>query len=416
MRVLFTIPPGLGHFHPMAALAQALLRSGHEVRFACPQSFCPTVEAAGFICTPAGLDFREMMARDLPPDVDPRQLMIERLRTATSRVADTNPAAPSPHLQFIGKFMTTLITAASEKTVPDLLALATTWKPDVIVRSPLSFDGYLAAEVLAIPHVTAGFTLPQTAEQLQHLIGDTLQATRRKYGLAPDADLTGLNRYLYLSFAPPSFQPMTPQIPTLHYIRPVAEDALGAERLPAWIAKLPPRPTVCVTLGTVFNQARMVFELVLSGLRDQPYTLILTIGRENDPADLGPQPENVHIERYIPLSLLLPHCEVVVAHGGFNTTMAALRYGVPLLVLPISADQPINAQRCAEVGVGLTLNPFTMQPEDVRRAVQALIEQPDYRTRAEDLQREIAALPGPDAVVPLLRRVATEKQPVIGGT
>ena len=54
MRVLFTTLPGAGPFHPLVPLAQTLQAAGHEVAFACSRSYCPTVEATGLRCFPAG--------------------------------------------------------------------------------------------------------------------------------------------------------------------------------------------------------------------------------------------------------------------------------------------------------------------------------------------------------------------------
>jgi UDP:flavonoid glycosyltransferase YjiC (YdhE family) len=50
--------------------------------------------------------------------------------------------------------------------------------------------------------------------------------------------------------------------------------------------------------------------------------LLLTVGRNQDPAAFGPQPGHVRIERYVPQSLVFPSCDLVVTHGGDDTVMA----------------------------------------------------------------------------------------------
>ena len=60
-----------------------------------------------------------------------------------------------------------------------------------------------------------------------------------------------------------------------------------------------------MTLGTVFNTRRDLFATVIMALRDEPVNLIVTVGRDQDPAQFGPQPDSVHVERYIPHSELL---------------------------------------------------------------------------------------------------------------
>ena len=79
-------------------------------------------------------------------------------------------------------------------------------------------------------------------------------------------------------------------------------DRSGNELLPDWALHLPDRPTVYTTLGTIVNHVPGVFAAILEGFRDEPINLILTIGRNQDPADFGPQPPNMHIERYVRFS------------------------------------------------------------------------------------------------------------------
>ena len=166
-------------------------------------------------------------------------------------------------------------------------------------------------------------------------------------------------------------------------------------------------------LGTYFGRTPGVFAAILAGLRDEPLNLILTIGRDLDPAAFGPQPASVHIERYIPQSLLLPSCAAVVSHCGSGTLYAALDHGLPLVNIPIAADQPENAARCAELGVGVTVGPDERTPEAIRAAVREVLAAPAYRRNAERVRDEMAALPGPEHAVVLLERLATEGRPIV---
>lgn len=73
---------------------------------------------------------------------------------------------------------------------------------------------------------------------------------------------------------------------------------------------------------------------LIEAVRDQDIALIVTVGRHNDPASLGPQPDNVLVHQYIPQGVLLPRCDAVITRGGAGTTLGALAFGVPLLLLP----------------------------------------------------------------------------------
>jgi MGT family glycosyltransferase len=133
--------------------------------------------------------------------------------------------------------------------------------------------------------------------------------------------------------------------------------------------------------------------------------IVVTVGRELDPQVLGPQPSNVHVRSYIPQSLLLARCQLAVSHAGSGSVVGALAHGVPMVLLPIGADQPFNAARCDELHVGRVLNPVDATPEDVRLAALAVLTDATHRQSAMRLKAEIAALPDPQYGVRLLERL-----------
>jgi UDP:flavonoid glycosyltransferase YjiC (YdhE family) len=83
-----------------------------------------------------------------------------------------------------------------------------------------------------------------------------------------------------------------------------------------------------------------------------------------------------------------------------------------LVVIPIGADQPLNAERCVNLGVAQVLDAVEATPESVRAAVSTVLDAPGYRRNAERLRDEISARPEPAHVVGLLERLAEEKQPL----
>jgi ABC-2 type transport system ATP-binding protein len=117
----------------------------------------------------------------------------------------------------------------------------------------------------------------------------------------------------------------------------------------------------------------------------------------------------VHVERYIPQSLLFPRCDAVVAHGGSGTTLSALAAGLPMLLLPQGANQFWNAARCVELGVGSQLLPDQLDPAAVRRKVASLLDDPAYHSRARAIEHEIEQMPVPEVAVGLLERLSRER-------
>ena len=130
--------------------------------------------------------------------------------------------------------------------------------------------------------------------------------------------------------------------------------------------------------------------------------MLTTIGRNNDPAELGPLPANVIVERYVPQADVLPFCDVAVGHGGSGSTLGALAHGLPMLLLPHGADQFENARACAVLGVAQVLMPDALTAEGVASAVRALLAEPAPRAAAGHVAQEIAAMSTPQEVVAAL--------------
>ena len=388
MRLLFTATPVASHFYQLAPLARAAQAAGHTVAVAAPSAIAPAVAAAGVDHLPAGLD----------ADID----------TVFPHVKALPRLALAPFFQqhvFPG--------AWAERMIPDLLRLAYTWRPDVIVREEREYGGCVAAECLGIPHAVVAINLVGDFAP-RSLLAEPLAARRAAQGLAPDPELAMLYRYMRLVPFPRRLQdPALPDPPTAHHLRSVPFDRTGDEGVPAWVAELPrDRPVVYVGLGTMLNRPA-VFRAFLDGLRDARLSVVVTVGRDQDPATYGPQPPHIHVARYIPLSLLLAHCDVVVSNGGSGTVSAALAQGLPLVVVPIGADQPANAARLAAAGAAVVVEPEALDATTARAAIERVLRNGEYQRQAQTIRTEIAALPELEHAVALLEQLAVERQPIL---
>jgi hypothetical protein len=141
--------------------------------------------------------------------------------------------------------------------------------------------------------------------------------------------------------------------------------------------------------------------------------IVALLTRNLDPAALGPQPAHTYLERFLPLAALLPRCSLVLFHGGSGTLGRAVAHGLPMVILPLSADQPDNAARYAELGASRTVEPDELTPERISDVVLDVLHTPGYRQSAERLLDAFNALPGPELPVELLERLARQTAPVI---
>jgi UDP:flavonoid glycosyltransferase YjiC (YdhE family) len=387
MRVLFASTPGYGHVQPMLPLARALEAAGHPVAIAVDGDFCALVEVAGLTAFPAGASLETWFAE------------LERRHP-------TKPWNELPPERIMQWFFPRLFgDIGAPPMLDDLLRITTTWKPDVIISETYELAGPICAAVAGIlsVHHTLSPVLPRESLRLG---AASTAPLRERRGIKRIAEV-GEDAALCLDICPPSMRSGVyacggDTIP----IQPVPSPPMNGERLPAWVGRSSRRPLVHATFGTAQADGLQVLATVIDGLRDEPVRVVVTVGPGHDPASLGEIPSNVHVERYIPHSLLLPQCTMVIGHGGAGTMLGSLAHGLPLLTIPFGADQYINADACAQRGVGRTLLVRDVSPERVRAETRTLLHDPAYAVRSRQVRDEIQEMVTPQESVSLLEQLA----------
>lgn len=387
-RFLFTFAGGSGHADPLVPIARAARTAGHTVAFEGSRAGANTAETLGFSLLGA------------TADPDQRSSAIAPLRAPD--MAHEDQVLRDHYAGAEARRRATLI-----------LELIATWRPDLIVCDEIDFGSMIAAERAGRAHVTVSVTATGSFVRAG-VVAPPLDELRDQHGLLPDPDLTMLSRHLVVSPFPPSFRdPDRPVLPNTLAIRggPAAircsEVATDRKPYPT------ERPVVYLTLGTVFNtESGDLFERAIAGLRDLPIEDVVTVGRDLDPDEFGPQPSHVHVERFIAQSEVLPRCDLVVNHGGSGSVIGALAHGLPLVVIPMGADQSLNAARCEKLGVGITLDAVGATSRAIGDAATEVLENGAFRAAALSIREEIERLPGPETVMPFLEHLAVRDESV----
>jgi hypothetical protein len=262
-------------------------------------------------------------------------------------------------------------------------------RPDVVVCDEVDVGAVIAAEQRSVPCVVVADILAGrlTADDV---IGDAWRTLRAAHGL--DDDPTGEPRWGTLGIypAPRSLRdPVLAWPPRLVPVRPPILDDVGELSNTA-----PDRSLVYATLGTVFNLEsgdlldRLAVALDRCGRRS-----ILTVGPHVDVARFVAKAPDVRIEPFADHGQVLPRAAVVVFHGGSGTLVEALAFGVPVVVLPMGADQPDNADRCVELGVGTVLDPLTATADEIADAIDRVIGEPRFTAAVDVLADEARTQP-----------------------
>jgi hypothetical protein len=379
MRVLVATTAGAGHLGPMVPFARALVEAGHDVVVTAPSSFGPAVTRAGFVHQPFA-------------DADP---------VALGAVFATLPGRPNEEANAIvvREVFGRLDTQAA---LPGVRALVEQWGPNLILRETSELASYVVAESAGIPHAQVAVGLAAFEHRFLPELDGPLAEVGSKSGVA------GLFAAPTLSLVPGTLEdPTAPGSESTQRHR----DATGTsstEPLPDWWAGST-APLVYVSFGSVaatIGLFPVLYELVLTALADLPVRVLITLGDGADPEALGPIPANAHVERWWPQQQVMPHAAAMVGHGGFGTTLLGLAAGVPMVVLPLFADQPFNAQRVAAVGAGIALEGGPPAVAMLGDAVERVLDEPGYRAQAASVAEDIAALPVASEAVAYLEDLA----------
>jgi MGT family glycosyltransferase len=169
---------------------------------------------------------------------------------------------------------------------------------------------------------------------------------------------------------------------------------VGPTRLPAAQDWTPPgRPLVLVSLGTIISRPDL-FRTCVQAFADEPYHVVMSVGRGIDPADLGPLPANIEAHRHVPQPAVLAHADAFVTHTGMNSAMESLAAAVPMVAIPHTPEEQTTADRIAALGLGSTIAPADATAERLREAVRALLDDPGVRQRLRALQDDLRAAGG----------------------
>lgn len=394
MRVLMTCQPAFSHATQLIPLARKLTRDGHPVVVATSASFAPVLARHG------------IDARAFDPD-----WMI-------------GPGDPVYDCTVGQHLFPGFAQVPGRSSIDRVLELARDHRANLIVREYSEFTGWVVARKLGVPLVTHGIIhrlQPPTEDGVAQAAGRLAELA----GVDPPRDRDDLLGRAYLDIVPPSFRcPWEHDQPLAHPTRPSSFD--GPPQ-PDALARLDAfgrtRPLVYVSLGNVFSQPSSLWQVMLAALTELDVDALVTTGG-TDPDDLGAPPANVRVERYVPQSHVLPRCAAVVCHAGFNTLIGAFAHGLPAVCLPLAADHPINARRCAEAGAGLNcanapaldprgplVDPATLRPGDVACAISRLLDDPAFTNAATRIASEIRDMPGPAETARLLEQVAGAPRP-----
>lgn len=360
MRLLFAGPGAPGHVNPTLPLVRELADRGHDITYLTDGSFRRTVETAG-------ARFAALPALDVPSagSGDPAAVMGTMMRALVGYQAGLlRDGVVDRQLRecgadavcYDGMLAAPAARAAAGAGIPAIALHPTYAPPGGPVDGPRPTG----------PGDAAGADGPGIAGLFRSMV---------EHGRAAAGELgeTGLDPFggpvaeLNIVFVPREFQPGGDAFDERYrFVGPSVGHRAGDD---GWTAPSE-RPAVLVSLGTSpFNEDVAFLRAAIEAFADGRWQVLLAVGDRVALDDLGAIPPNVHVERYLPQLLALRRVDVFVSHTGMNSTMESLYEGVPLVAVPLQAEQEANADRVEQLGLGRRLR-GDRTPEAIRAAVE----------------------------------------------
>ena len=427
---LFMPESAYGPTNNCIGIGNELLKRGHRVVFAAERSWQGKLAALGFeedlvdlAPAPEGDDGDEeqdagQFWKDYIKAVSPefRKTTAEQLETVTLPIWE--------ELANGAKFCEPQLRAIIERVRPDVIiednviafpALVTAGVPFVRIMScnPLEVPGDDIAPVFSglAEDDRAGWAAFRAEYERTHRpLWTSYDAWVQEQGAPPLPDLEFIHRGDENLYVYPEVLDYTDERPldeTWHRLdSSVRETEQAPADLPASFTD-GSRPLVYFSLGSLGSADVELMQRVIAALADQPVNVIVSKGPLHEEFELA---DNMWGAEFLPQTKILPLVDLVITHGGNNTTTEALHFGKPMVLLPLFWDQYDNAQRVHERGFGIRLDTYRFTPEELQGAVRTLVEDATLRERVAAIGADIRSRAGVSVAADVIERVGARER------
>ena len=423
LTIVFMPESAYGPTNNCVGIGKVLERRGHRVVFAAEASWKGKLEPLGF----------EEDLVDLAPPAEGEQ---DAGQFWTDFITETAPEFRKPTIEqletFIEPVFRSLIDGARfcEPQLKEILGRA---DPDVIVEDnvsgfpallthgapfvrimscnplemkdpalPPTFSGYPAADRTGRDEYRAEY------ERTHRPLWTEFNEWVLEQGAPPLPDLEFIHEseHLNLSVFPEiaDYERSAPLAQTWHRLDSSVRETEEPFEIPASLEG-GEGALVYLSLGSLGSADVELMRRLVDVLGRTPHRYIVSKGPRADEFDL---PDNMWGESRVPQTSIVPLVDLVITHGGNNTTTEAFHFGTPMIVLPLFWDQYDNAQRVDELGYGVRLDTYAFEDEELQQAVDRLVRDDALRERmakeGEEIRRRDGKTVAADLIEALGRR------------
>jgi zeaxanthin glucosyltransferase len=385
--------PGTGHLNPMCALGRRLKQRGHQVTIFQIADLEAAVQAAG-------LNFVQIGRNEFP---------LGALRLLDHKLSRLNGLEA---LRYTGE----RIVATSTMVLEDAPEVIHGANIDALLVDQAEVAGGTVAEHLELPFISVALAVPIHLEAnvpffafnwrygssllhktrnhlgnlfIEHLAGKSrlvLNPYRERWHLPQIQHTNDLySRRAQIAQIPGEFDFPRRKLPDcFHYTGPFIDSHARKPVDFPWDRLATDRPLIYATMGTLQNGVAHVFQVIAEACAGLDAQLVLSLGAGFE--NVTALPGKPIVVRYAPQLELLRHSALTICHGGLNTVLESLSAGIPMVVIPVTNDQPGVGSRVEWTGTGKSIPVQRLATTKLRDAVRCVLEDPNYCARARYFQ------------------------------
>lgn len=373
-RVLFINGGSEGHINPTIGVVQELVSRGEEVVYFCIEAFRERIEKTG--ASVRTFDDQKFIQAFISGG---RNYLLERVNGL-------------------------LLTA--DIVIPSVLEQTEGEHFDYIIHDSMFGCGRLLAQMLQLPAINSCTTFAQTKDAFEETLAgfysevsteivkpimDKYQRltamVKEKYGveICSPYEVLWNPAPLTMVYTTREFQPDGNAFDqTYAFVGPSIASRSAQEEFD--FTAIQGKNPIYISLGTVLNQAMDFYKLCFEAFGNTDHTMVMSVGSRTRISELGEIPENFIVQKYVPQTDVLQCAKLFITHGGMNSAHEALYFGVPLILLPQSADQPVIAGQVVKLGAGITLDIQSLTANRLRKAADHVLSFPSFRIAAANVR------------------------------
>ena len=425
LTIMFWPESAYGPTNQCIGLAAILRDRGHTIVFAAESSWAGKLAPLGFVEELVDLAEPEPAADG---DADAGKFW-------TDFIAETAPEFRKPTVEQLESFVAPTYQAlidGAKYCEPRLREIIATHRPDVVVEDNVVLFPALVTSgapfvriVSCSPLEVPGPGVPPPFSGLPSDDPSTWQAYRAEFDRTHRAMWADFDAWVRAQGAEPlpELEFMPRDNAANLYVYPTEADYLDARPLdetwtrmdssvretdddyevPAEVADRPEGSAlIYLSLGSLGGADVELMRRLVKVLGTTRHRFIVSKGPQADQITL---PDNMVGAQMLPQTKVIPQVDLVISHGGNNTTTEALHFGKPLIVLPLFWDQYENAQRVDELGLGVRLDTYAFADSELTDAVERLLADTDLRARLDEIGAAIRGRDGLRVGADVIERV-----------